>query len=447
MKKVKQYPITLLILFWVGLNQLYWALAPHIATYNNTEGLHTSLNLILHATTGIGPDIVMLLLGLLLSTKAPHQPKSAVIKIWLNTLVLGCITCLILMFCVHNASAVYGYIPTSAVLDSLLPILRGSYPLITGTLIGLLISKIIGELPQDWQKRTIYLIIVLIALSLFAKPNMFGWADHGISLFYALLFVLGQYGFRFLAARFSSRSWLLIGLITFIVNCGLQFIMPSFSTDSSVIQRYATPVNILSVVCAFAIVLLTKKFFSISSGLLISYLVLIENSAVIAWLTGITDTKIGHSSFRTGILAIISVVAAIVLAWVWTKLSKLTIIQRYVQRIDHFSKQSFDKQTALLKRKLPLTTLCQLLLAYLIAFISLLAMNDGWRIKPNTSLNYNVFAYLLGQRQLIILLNALFIFATIKFIQAITRRYWFSLSLTLLLNIILMVDYRMKLAT
>lgn len=80
MKKVKQSAITLLILFWVGLNQLYWALAPHIATYNNAEGLHTSLNLILHATTGIGPDIVMLLLGLLLPTKAPHQPKSAVIK-------------------------------------------------------------------------------------------------------------------------------------------------------------------------------------------------------------------------------------------------------------------------------------------------------------------------------------------------------------------------------
>ena len=44
MKKVKQSAITLLILFWVGLNQLYWALAPHIATYNNAEGLHTSVN-------------------------------------------------------------------------------------------------------------------------------------------------------------------------------------------------------------------------------------------------------------------------------------------------------------------------------------------------------------------------------------------------------------------
>lgn len=446
MKKVKQSAITLLILFWVGLNQLYWALAPHIATYNNAEGLHTSLNLILHATTGIGPDIVMLLLGLLLPTKAPHQPKSAVIKIWLNTLILGCGTCLILMLCVHNASAAYGYIPTSAVLDSLLPVLRSSYPLITGTLIGLLISKIVGELPQDWQKQTIYLIIVLIALPLFAKPNVFGWADRGISLFYALLFVLGQYGFRFLAAKFSSRSWLLIGLITYIVNYGLQFIMPSFSTDSSVIQRYATPANILSVICAFTIVLLTKRFLSISSGLIISYLVLIENSAVIAWLTGVTDTKIGHSSLRTGILAIIAIAATIVLAWAWTKLSKLTIIQRYIQRIDRFSKQSFDKQIALLKRKLPLTTLCQLLFAYFIAFISLLAMNDGWRIKPNANLNYNVFAYLLGQRQLIILLNALFIFATIKFVQAITRRFWFSLSLTLLLNIILIIANREKIA-
>ena len=43
MNRIKQKVLILLILFWVGINQLYWSLDPHISTYNN-ESLHTSLD-------------------------------------------------------------------------------------------------------------------------------------------------------------------------------------------------------------------------------------------------------------------------------------------------------------------------------------------------------------------------------------------------------------------
>lgn len=427
MNKVKEKASILLILFWVGTNQIYWQLSPHIGTYSD-ESLHTSINLLLRATTTIGPDLVMLLLGLLASAKVQHA-KPMVIKVWLNTLVLGGLACLILMLCTT--------VPEPAIFNSLLPVLRNSYPLITGTLVGPVIGEIIGHLPKVWQERTVYLIIVLIALPLFSTPNMFGWVDHGLPLFYALVFVLGQYGFKFWATKFSHRIWFFVGIGAYIVNCLLQFIMPYFSTDSAVIQRYATPVNALTVIGAFSIVTLLKGSRHISLWFLVSYLTLIENSAIITWLTSIVDNKISHSSLKTGIFALLVITAAIILTWAWGKLGKPSIVHRYVQSVNRFAEQSFSKQVAVLKKKLPLTTVWQLLIAYLIAFISLLAMNNGWRIKPNANLNYNVFSYLLEQRQLIILLNALFIFATIKFIQTITRRYWVSLSLTLLLNIIL----------
>lgn len=429
MNTVKEKASILLILFWVGINQVYWQLSPHIGTYSDVS-LHTSINLLLRTTTAIGPDLVMLLLGLLASAKIQHA-KPAVIKVWLNTLVLGGLACLILMFCT--------IVPEPAIFNSLLPVLRNSYPLITGTLIGLVIGEIIGHLPQLWQERTVYLIIVLIALPLFSTPNMFGWVDHGLPLFYPLLFVLGQYGFKFWATKFSHRTWLFVGIGAYIVNCLLQFIMPYFSTDSAVIQRYATPVNALTVICAFSIIVLLKENLRMSLWLLVSYLTLIENSAIITWLTVIVDNKISHSSLKTGIFAILVTTAAIILVWIWDKLGKLSIAHRYVQSMNRFAKQPFNEQITILKKKLPLTTIWQLLIAYLTAVISLFAMSFVSHMS-------NGFGQLLKQQQLVILLNALFIFATIKFIQAITHHYWVSLSLTILLNIVLIIANSEKIA-
>lgn len=436
MKHIKQKALPPLILFWIGINQLYWPLAPHISTYNN-ESLHTSLNMMLQATTAIGPNIVMIVLGLLTTGFAC---RSTIIKAWLNTLILGCVTCLILMFGTH-------YVTSAAVYDACFPILRNTYPLITGTIIGLLISKIVDQLPRIWQQRCTYLIVTLITIPLFSTPNMFGWVDHGMALFFALLFILGRNGFEFLATKFNRRTWLLLGIASYILNCFLQFIMPSFSIDGSTISRFANSANILSVVTAFAIVLLIRKWLVMSPWLLSSFLILVENSAVANWLSGIVNDKIGHSSFRTGIIAVIAVIVASLVAWGWLKLSRLPFLNRYLkEEINHFAKQPIHNQLKFLKAKMPSMTLWQLLISYILAFISTLLMSNGWRIKPNTALNYNVFAYLLGQRQLLIVLNALLIFATIKFIQAITRRYWASLSLTLLMILVLIIANHEKIA-
>lgn len=343
MNRIKQKVLILLILFWVGINQLYWSLDPHISTYNN-ESLHTSLNMMLQATTAIGPDIVMIALGLLIANMNIEY-KATIIKVWLNTFVLGCVTCLVLMFGTQNVTA-------AAVYDACFPVLRNSYPLITGTIIGLLIGKIIDQLPKDWQQRCIYLIVILITIPLFSTPNMFGWAEHGMALFYALLFILGRNGFEFLSAKFNRRNWLFIGVASYILDCFLQFIMPSFSIDGSTIPRFANPANILSVVTAFAIIIVTRKYLVMSPWLLLGFLVLIENSAVANLLSGIIDNGIGHSSLKTGIIAVIAIIVANLIAWGWLTLSKLSFINRYLLRINHFTQQSIRKQLTDLKNKL-----------------------------------------------------------------------------------------------
>lgn len=440
MKKIKNYSFSLLILIWVGINQVYWQLAPHISSYTN-ESLHTSLSLGLQAVTAIGPDLAMLSLGLLTAHQAAKQAEGFIVKTWLNTLVLGGTVCGILML-------ISNYILPTAVYDALFPVLRNSYPLITGVLVGIILSAIINQLPKVWQQGSTYLIILLITLPLFSTPNMFGWQGQNMAIFYALLFVLGQFGFKFLTSRYSTQQWLLIGTGAFLVNMGLQLIMPSFSISGDTIQRYATPANILAVTTAFAIVLLGKKHLRFSPWLVLSYLVIIESSAVKLALLGLVEHGIGHSSFKTGLIAVVTVALALALASLWNRLRRLAFIRRRAHLIKAFTGKPLNVQLTLFKNQLTArkAVLFQILFAYLLALISIVAMNDGWRIKPNAGLNYNVFAYLLGQRQLIIILNALFILAAIKFIQTITRRYWVSLFTVLLVNAILIIANREKIS-
>lgn len=64
------------------------------------------------------------------------------------------------------------------------------------------------------------------------------------------------------------------------------------------------------------------------------------------------------------------------------------------------------------------------MISYLIAALSMLLMNDGFSVSPNVDATYNIFAYTFGQRELLLLFTAFLIFTVIKFIQALTNRYW-----------------------
>ena len=67
-----------------------------------------------------------------------------------------------------------------------------------------------------------------------------------------------------------------------------------------------------------------------------------------------------------------------------------------------------------------------LAIAYLLSFCSFLAVTDNFRVKPNVSEDYNVFAYILGTRQLFVIINMLLILMLFKFIWALTNRFWLA---------------------
>lgn len=83
--------------------------------------------------------------------------------------------------------------------------------------------------------------------------------------------------------------------------------------------------------------------------------------------------------------------------------------------------------------------------SYLIALISMLMVNDSFTVwAGGANEYYNVFAYALGKRELLLLLTAIIIFLAIKFIQAIINRYWVSLAVVIIFNIVFIIGSHIK---
>ena len=118
MQKLKSSLIWGVTLFWLGGAQVYWNLAPHLAGYS-TASLHTSAYLILKGITLVGPDLLVLLLGYYMGQCS--RKESMVIKIWLNTVALGCLLSLSIALTDNGV----GFYPTT-IYNSMLPVLRNS---------------------------------------------------------------------------------------------------------------------------------------------------------------------------------------------------------------------------------------------------------------------------------------------------------------------------------
>lgn len=441
MTKVRRNLMLIVVSLWVGVNQLYWSLAPHLATYNDAS-LHTSAYQMLHGTTLIGPDIVMLLLGVALKYQLDRHREAWLINVWLNTLVLGCLVCLF-------SSLATNYVTASAVYDAALPILRNTYPLIVGAMLGVLISQILDQLDRKWRRLTLILILGIIIMPIFTTPNMFGWTESTNSLFYGLMFTLGWQLLPTLQKRFTVSQTVAIGVSTYLLNCFLQFIMPTFSIDGTTISRYTSSSNILTVLVAMTVTLLVLKWvgeFKIPRWF-ISYLVIIGNVALTLVLEGEVAKRVGHSSLKTGILAITASIVGLLLALLWEYCLRLKPAVLVSHQIDQFTQVSLTNQWLRVQKWIRhyRPTIFQGITAYLLGLLSMLLMNNSWQIKPNMD-SYNVFAYTLGQRQLLIILNAVIIFAAIKFLQALTRRYWISLLTSVILVAGIIIANREKIA-
>lgn len=437
MQRVKSNVIWIFLVAWAGVAQVYWNLAPHLAGYN-TASLHTSAYLMIKGLTLVGPDLLVILLGYYLGC---HRQKAGVaIKVWLNTLILGVLLSLAIAL---TDNGVTNY-PTT-VYDSLLPVLRNGYPLLTGVIGGLLIMSALSA--QMDKRRLTVLLWGLIAIPFVSPANIWGWNDNFLALFYAILFLLGG---NLRPARRIGTS-LVRALVSLGTSLLLQGLMPFLSFDGTTIGRFTTVTNVLTVLAAYFIAQVAAKTLHCRPVMsyLLSVLVIVTNSSVLAVLAAIAKEKpVQQSTVRTAALTIIAITIALLVAAGWQRLLATRWVQRIGRRVDSFADQDLPTQQAtlikLVKRQGP--DLLVAAAAYLIALVSQLLMSSSWHIQPNVGPEYNLFSYTFTQRGLLVLLTALILFTIIRFVQALSKRYWTSLAIVILLSCLFVIANREKIA-
>lgn len=425
------------LFLWSGIAQLYWNMGPHLATYNSPD-VNTGVYQVIRGTSLIGIDIFILLLGSFLNKKNLHT-KELLLKIWLVTFIIGNALWLVISLSTTDLSS-------SQIYDSLFPVLRNSYPFITGILLGIIIGKIVDQLPINYQKIVLSGVTLLIALPFAFSVDMWG---ANTTLFYALLFLLGKNGYELYGTKFSTLKWFIFGLSSYILVSVLQFAMPFWANGPVTYGRYTNTTNVLTVIVAFAVMVILRRYVQrIPLWISIVYLVVIENTALLKELSTLADQKFGHSTYTLGLVTILIILGIALMSFLLTLLSNTKLVKSLVLALQRFTSQPLDDQSRLLKEKFNRNraTMIQLTVAILVSIASLVLMNNSLTIEPYMGAKFNVFVYVLGQRQLIIILNALVIFATEKFIQVITRRYWISVFTVILLNTVLIVANRMKIA-
>ncbi|MDM8221883.1 LTA synthase family protein [Limosilactobacillus vaginalis] len=418
MHRLKSNLLWVALMLWVGIAQVYWQLGPHIASYSNAS-LHTSAYEVLKGLTLLGSDILILLLGYFLSQKSHRE--STIIKAWLNTLVLGVLASVLVALSTNQLAKVTVF--HTDFFNAVFPLLRNAYPLIFGSLLGLILTEVINDQKFIWRRPTLIGIWLLMIVPLFWTPNIWGWTSNHLTLFYALLFVLGAN----IKHESHHRKWILITGLGLLITVVLQGIMPFMSIDGQTASRFTTPTNIFTVLAAYGIVKIAVNHLGQPNWRsLYSYLTLIENTALLASVQLIVKLHNAYGSLKAGIITIIFLLFALACSYVWCRLSTGNFAKRHLQQIDRFTSQSADEQFQLIKQRLNswMPNIILGFISYLIAALSMLLMNDGFSVSPNVDATYNIFAYTFGQRELLLLFTAFLIFAVIKFIQALTNRYW-----------------------
>lgn len=433
MRRLKSNLLWIGLLIWGGIAQVYWQLGPHLATYSNAS-LHTSAYEIIRGLTLLGSDVLILLLGYFLVQR--YHRESLIIKTWLNTLLLGVLVSVLVALSTNQLAKVTLF--HTAFFNAALPLLRNIYPLIFGSLLGLILTAVINAQRFVWCRPTLIGIWILLAIPLFWTPNIWGWTSNHLTLFYALLFVLGAN----IKRNHHPLKWLLATCVSLLAMVVLQGIMPFMSIDGESISRFTTPTNIFTILAAYGIAKMTISHLQQPNWCgLSSYLVLIENTALLAGVQLIVKLHNAYGSLKVGIITLCFLLFALVCAELWTQLTNIKLIDRISQRIERFTSYPAKEQLQLLKKHL-LTWLPNIslgIVSYVIAALSMLLMNDGFTVSPNVDASYNIFAYTFGQRELLLLVTAVLILATIKFIQALTNRYWVSMITVIVISAVFVV--------
>lgn len=413
------------------VNQLYWLLQPHLTTYQDS-GLRARANVLLHSGLSFGAAVFVITFGMFLQKQ--RKLPSVIIKLWLNLLVVGLLTALACNWALPGGNS-------QAVYDALLPVTRNAAPLISGVMLGYLISRGLDQLSVNQRQLGLLAVSVMLLVPSLFKRDLLGWQTPN-PLLYALLLTLGWHADCSQSKVKQTLKWTIISCCCLGV---FEFLMPSLAGGQS--QLWYAGVNSIVII---APALITSRLISQLIGTnynltIAATLAAIAQSPTLAAVFPQTVTDDGHGSAHTMIVTLIAALIILCCSWIWSNVVKLQGPQAVSRWADDLAQQTVPQQLQTIKQ-LAVHYWPQELIVMWSYFLSALMMSltdkpfadaDGGAQVPTVIFD-------LEHWQGTILLTALIIVCIWMIIWFIVRRYWTAFGLISMTAAVISIASKMK---
>ncbi len=428
MKNIRAWwPFTLLVFIW-GINTIIWSPQLTYAKYAHNDLTMVGIQL-LHSGTIIFFLTALLSCGAVLARQSLRLART--IRLWLYTILTASLAVVFdwLAFNQFNYHRLY---------NALLPISRNVAPLATAVIAA---SAILPWLRTKINKHNAVAGITLLALPLLAtslfSQDMFGLLKENGVTFYLLILTMGALADQLIVNRRQIVKWLCAALVA---NILLVAVMPNaaFQTHASLLtaNRFTTPTflpTVIVAVCLFALFAkpLTRFAAALShpSYFLLGLAVLFSDPVATSRASKLTKMAPNLAGQLAIILALVllGMVAAglfpLLIDWLQ---ARWQLSQRLNRCFTTDTSKSVDQQLAIVVRRAARgvwhrwPSLLAVLVSYTLADLSIYYMgNDTLFVK-----------------QSMLWLTAGLIFLTFKALQSLTNRYWLSLLVTGMANVI-----------
>ena len=443
-------PIAVLLVILFLFGQQFWQLSLANVTLTDKVTPKFIQLAFLKELFLLSKNVLLIFLGFLFA-KEKNFRYVRVVKLWLLAVAVS-FSLQIILVCLNKT------FDFNSVYATVFPILKGTYYLGTGTLLGLLLWSFSQEwlLNLSWAKL-IFLLTIIIGL-----PNVFSVDPLKLLNGDGLLFGT----FLFLAGSLIStkkplnKKWALALTICgsgsyFILNYWMPYISHDVHSNYQTALRFLNNGMVFSVLAAVGLTSLVMPYFkpnrTLSNllgdftylGLLLGTNTLLQNAVKIYFDRKFTSLEVQKKAYSL-LLQVLGETGWLILA------SLILFAVTYLPALKHWDKQwenfDFNAVTTWLAKALYANKhfLAVIFGAILLSYASFVAVSSDFKVTLNMGPTYSAFKYALLARPMMIWLNALIILALWALILALTNRFWVASLGTGLLTIILLVVEAIK---
>ena len=436
-QKIKLVLSTALVVLLTGLllfSQQYWQL--DLADLNLTKHVTTEYNqlVLFKGVTFLGKTLFLVVLGFLLGNETNLRYVRA-IKLWLATVVTSLALQVVALYLNDSFSV-------SDLYNSLLPVLRNTYPLASGVLIGLCCLKKADEyfLKLSW-KQILVIVIIMTGLPTIFGQDPFGiWNGTGLT-FGLVMFLVGAV----IAKKpVEIKAWpalaisSIAGIFYLLLNYWMPYISHDIHGDYSTAGRFLNngvlPAVIFAVFMGMAILPYFKEIKRSWRLVLANFayvgLLLATNGVILAVTKAQLDKKYPNTASLIKVHAAFSqsmhqlgwlIIATLILS----ALAYLPVNRRLESNWTNFDLVNVLRAVRNWSRKNK-RYLWGILGATILSYSSFLFVSPNFKITLNMGPTYSAWHYIFLARPMMIWLNALIIIALWGIIFGLTNRYWVS---------------------